>query len=247
MKHFGLLGRKLAHSLSKQYFDQNIISGKLRDSEYTLYELEGISALPCFLEEHRDLDGFNVTIPYKKIIIPFLDDLTSEAEEIGAVNVVEIHHTEKGDHLIGHNTDAKGFLQSVKGIELPKHALILGTGGAASAIAYALRQLGIVYQYVSRDTRQDVLNYNQLTSEIMQSNLLIINCTPLGMLPDNIESKPDIPYEMLTSDHFLYDLVYNPEESVFLKEGKIRGCHCMNGLQMLHLQAEETYRIWGLL
>lgn len=238
MKQFGLLGYPLGHSFSRAFFTDKFAREGI-DAEYLNFELPDIAALPALIAEHPALCGFNVTIPYKQAVIPYLDDLSSEASAIGAVNTVKID----GNRLIGHNTDIIGFRDSLRPLLQPHHtrALVLGTGGASRAVVHALDTLGITWRYVSR---KGSFSYSALTPAILASYTLIINCTPLGMSP-NIDNCPDIPYEALTPRHLLFDLVYNPEETLFLRRGRERGAVTKNGLEMLHLQALAAWRIWN--
>ncbi len=231
MKTFGIIGRPLGHSFSKAYFEQN------HGVRYLEMELGSIDELPAVLAANPLLGGFNVTIPYKREVVPFLDALSPEAEEIGAVNCVRISDDGK---LTGYNTDAWGFaigLENLLDGEGVLRALVLGDGGAAAAVKYVLGQKRIDYQVIKRS------DYASLTSLVVNHSRLIINCTPLGMFP-NIQEKPDIPYEGLTARHFLYDLVYNPPLTEFLKEGKKRGARVLNGEIMLLAQAEKSWDIW---
>ncbi|UII27310.1 shikimate dehydrogenase [Fulvivirga maritima] len=245
MVEFGLIGKKLTHSFSKDYFSKKFMELGLSDHAYELFPLADISELTALIKNHKDLKGLNVTIPYKQEILPFLDAIDPNAETIGAVNVVKI---EKGK-LKGYNSDFFGFKQSLEEW-LPDNfqdpALILGTGGASKAVAAALNAIGIPFQYVSRTASSSTISYSDLqeNQHVYKSHKLIINTTPLGMSPKTDE-YPDIPYHQLTSDYFLYDLIYNPEETQFLIKGKAHGCHTKNGLEMLHLQAEKSWEIWN--
>ena len=239
MRQFGLIGKTLAHSFSKVYFEEKFVREGITDADYDLFEIPDIALLPDFFRQHPDLVGFNVTIPYKQQIIPLLDELSEEAAEIGAVNTVLIKHIGNQIFTEGFNTDAEGFRQSLNGRKLPKKALVLGTGGAAAAVTYVLERQGCACTAVSRDAKRG-LPYSALTPETVAAHKLIVNCTPLGTFP-NINEKPDIPYEGISGEHFLYDLVYNPAETAFLKEGIQRGAEVRNGLAMLHAQAEAFW------
>ena len=241
MKRLALLGFPLSHSFSRSYFERKFKNENINSYEYSNAELDSIDKLP-FLLEKEGLIGFNVTIPYKEKIIPYLDQLDNSAKEVGAVNTVKLIRTENRIRLVGYNTDIYGFEKSL-GEELNKHknALILGTGGAAKAVAFVLSKAGINAQFVSRNS-DNLLNYNSL-DKIIKTHTLIINTTPLGMYPD-INSFPLINYDDLTTSHFLYDLVYNPEETLFLKKARLRGAKIKNGLQMLELQAEKAWSIF---
>lgn len=235
---FGLIGKSLQHSFSKEYFTSKFRLLQV-DNTYANFEVEHASELSKILEQ--DMDGFNVTIPYKENIIEFLDRLEEDARAIGAVNTLK--KTSQG--WVGYNTDAIGFTQSIKPFLTNHHtkALILGTGGASKAINYALSKIGIETLTVSRGFDKGDVTYKEINQNMIKFFKLIVNTTPLGMYP-NTTTKPDIPYESLTKEHLLYDLIYNPEETSFLKEGIIRGAETMNGLSMLKLQAEASYKIW---
>jgi len=212
------------------------------DCFYTNFDLEHIQEFKETLKT-PNLGGINVTIPYKKDVIPFLDSLDPVAQEIGAVNVIKILPNQK---LVGYNSDYYGFTESLKPLlnDSIKKALILGTGGASKAIAYALKQLNIQYTFVSRRPQTDQFTYSDLDEHILNDYRLIINCTPLGTHPD-IANSPEIPYGFLTKNHVLYDLIYNPSETTFLKKGKKQGATIANGSQMLVLQAEKSWEIWN--
>ncbi|HNP18054.1 MAG TPA: shikimate dehydrogenase [Fulvivirga sp.] len=241
MKKFGLIGKKLSHSFSRDYFTEKFEKLKLENHTYELFELAEIAEISRVLSV-PNLIGLNVTVPYKQAIIPFLKQLDHSAQRVGAVNVIKI---EEGK-AIGYNSDYLGFKISLENW-LPKNigleALVLGTGGAAKAVITALEDLGIPYQSVSRNPDIGQLSYSQLNKKLIEDTHLIINTTPLGMWP-NINSSPTINYQWLTSNHYLYDLVYNPELTVFLKNGQNKGANIKNGIEMLHLQAEESWRIW---
>ncbi len=233
-KQFGIIGYPLEHSFSANYFNKKFAEEGI-DAHYHLFPLKDIKDF-IHLRASHDFVGCNVTYPYKENIIPYLDGLDHTAAAIGAVNVIAWNEGK----LIGYNTDAIGFMYSCpKGY---KQALILGTGGAAKAAAYALQQLGITYHFVSRDKNKGLL-YDTLDATIMQAHPLIINCTPLGMFP-NIDACPPIPYELLSSNHFLYDVIYNPAQTHFLALGEEYGTKTQNGLKMLYGQAESAWNIW---
>lgn len=242
MFRLGLIGKTLSHSFSKMYFEEKFRCESIPGYSYELFELPDIRQITDFLRQHPDLIGFNVTIPYKQQIIPFLDGLSDEAAEIGAVNTVLIKYIGNQIFTKGFNTDAEGFRQSLNGRKLPKKALVLGTGGAAAAVTYVLERQGCACTAVSRDAKRG-LPYSALTPKTVAAHKLIVNCTPLGTFP-SINEKPDIPYEGISGEHFLYDLVYNPAETAFLKEGIRRGAEVRNGLAMLHAQAEAAWKIW---
>ncbi len=243
MRQFGLVGKTLSHSFSKIYFDEKFRREQISDASYSLFEITDIQKIVPFIQQHPDLVGFNVTIPYKQTIITYLDTLSEEAAKVNAVNTVLIQRT--GDKFVtkGFNTDIIGFQQSLQGLFLPPCALVLGTGGAAAAVTYVLKELGCRDTAVSRDEKRG-LPYSALNVEIIRQHRLIVNCTPVGTYPD-INKKPDIPYEGISGEHFLYDLVYNPAETAFLREGALRGARVLNGLSMLHAQAEAAWRLWN--
>jgi shikimate dehydrogenase len=250
IQKLGLLGFPLTHSFSKKYFSEKFEKENIKGFQYDLYEISEIDELKDIFSKNPELIGLNVTIPYKQVIIPFLDDLDASAKRIGAVNVIKILADGK---KVGYNSDYFGFKKSLEqwlrseNIELQQHknqnikALILGTGGASKAVKVALEDLNIETQFVSRIHKKDVISYQSLKNQLLPQ--IIINTTPLGMFPE-IESFPDISYQKFTENHFLYDLVYNPEETQFLKKGKLQGAKTKNGLEMLHLQAEKAWAIW---
>ncbi|MGB3590071.1 MAG: shikimate dehydrogenase [Nonlabens sp.] len=252
---FGLLGKRLDYSFSRSYFSQKFESVGLSDHEYRNYEIKDVGGLARFREsviynkqsrltngKKEILRGLNVTIPYKESIIEVLDSVSDEAQIIGAVNTITIE-----DNLwTGHNTDAYGFAKSlVPQLPIKGNALILGTGGASKAVAYALDALQIPHLYVSRSPGNEAtIGYSQLDREVMESVGLIVNTTPLGTHPD-VTGKPDIPYHLLGSHHLLYDLVYNPQQTLFMKLGLQRGCNVTNGYEMLVHQAERAWELWN--
>jgi shikimate dehydrogenase len=239
---FGLIGYPLSHSFSKKYFTEKFHKEGSSDF-YELFPIRSIEEFPELLMSNP-LNGLNVTIPYKEQVIRYLDELSPEALKAGAVNTIKIVNGKTK----GYNTDIYGFRNSLKPFLEPQHqkALILGTGGASKAVAYAFDELGIDYYFVSRTKKQGLkcFAYDELNEYILKSFLLIVNCTPLGMYPA-VETEPSIPYQYLTERHFLYDLVYNPTETVFLKKGKEKGSRVMNGMDMLVLQAERAWQIWN--
>lgn len=243
-KLFGLVGKNISYSFSRSYFAEKFQKQGLSNYEYVNFDIPSINKLPTILSERKDnLIGFNVTIPYKGEIISLLDEIDDTANLIEAVNTVLI---DTNGRLKGFNTDIYGFENSFKPLLKPSHqkALILGTGGASRAIEFVLNKLNIEYKVVSRNpSGEHQFNYSELTKKVMNEFTIIINCTPLGTYPD-IEKCPNIPYQFLTSDHFLYDLIYNPAESTFLKNGKKVNATIINGQQMLELQAEKAWDIW---
>jgi shikimate dehydrogenase len=259
MKHYGLIGYPLSHSFSKKFFAEKFEKEKITDAEYHLYPIEHISELPALLKGHRDLCGLNVTIPHKLSVLKYLDWIEHDAKTAGAVNCIRISAESpveaafsgelgiKGHNfrLEGFNTDIYGFERSLKPLLKPQHsqALVLGDGGAAKAVKCVLENMGINYRVVTRKPLQDNLLFDDLMSHHIEQHKLIINTTPLGMTP-NIGEFPPIPYEFITHEHLLYDLIYNPEETVFLKKGKEHGAAIKNGYEMLVLQAEKSWEIW---
>lgn len=242
---YGLIGKKIGHSFSADFFNKKFQKEGINNS-YQLFPLESIELLPKLLETHQDLEGLNVTIPYKVEVIPYLNDLSHDAKEMGAVNVIKISRKDGKTFLKGYNSDCIGFRESLKPMlrsDIQK-ALILGTGGASKAVAYALKQLGIEYNFVSRTPSEGQLSYKDLSQEIIKNHLLIVNTTPLGMFPD-VDSYPSIPYQFLTPRHVCYDVVYNPLETSFMKKSAQEGAIVSNGLAMLKLQALSAWDIWN--
>lgn len=245
MEKYGLVGYPLGHSFSRNFFNEKF-RREGTDAEYINFEIPSIDLLPGIIAARQELRGLNVTIPYKEQIIPYLDELSDEARAIGAVNVVRIMRRGDGVHLKGFNSDVIGFMRSIEPLLHPQRhrkALILGTGGASKAVLYGLRQLGLATMYVSRSARPGMLTYAQLTREMLEEYKVVVNCTPVGMYP-HTEECPELPYELLTPEHLLYDLVYNPEETMFLRKGRERGAAVKNGLEMLHLQALAGWEFW---
>tara|TARA_R100000935_G_C2771684_1_gene137904 strand:- start:81 stop:818 length:738 start_codon:yes stop_codon:yes gene_type:complete len=242
MKVFGLIGKNIDYSFSRTYFNQKFSSEKI-DATYKNFDLSEISKFPKLIIENPAVKGFNVTIPFKEAIIPFLDEVEITAKEIGAVNTIKI---KPDGNLIGYNTDYFGFSEALKPYLKPYHtkALILGTGGASKAVAYALKNLGIDVIYVSRTKSAHNFIYSELTSEIMEEYYLIINCTPLGTFP-NIEHHPPIPTEFLTPKHLVFDLIYNPAHTKLMKLALDQNAEVTNGLAMLESQAEKAWEIWN--
>ncbi len=238
---YGLIGKKISYSFSKEYFTEKFKKEKIDNTKYENFDLEKIKNFPEIISKNKNIKGLNVTIPYKEQIIPYLDHIDEKAKNIGAINTIKIEN----NFLKGFNTDEYGFRNSLVP-HLKKHhksALILGTGGASKAIAYSLKKLNISYEFVSRQ-KNAKYNYKSITKNDISKNLLIINCTPLGTFP-NIEMKPEICYEGISNKHLLFDLIYNPIETAFLKMGKQNGAKTINGLKMLELQAEKAWEIWN--
>lgn len=247
MTKFGLIGFPLTHSFSKKYYDAKMEREQLTGIDYQLYAIPEIGEFPVLLTNQPLLMGVNVTIPYKVAVMDYLDHLSPEASAIGAVNCIRIERPNGRPILTGYNTDVYGFVESLKPFLLPEHqrALVLGNGGAAKAVTYALSQLGIGYTIVSRSATVGQYSYEQLDPALIADHLLIINTTPLGTYPA-VTGCPDIPYECIGNRHLLYDLVYNPEETEFLRRGKANGATIKNGLEMLELQAERNWEIWTI-
>ncbi|MGL4294063.1 MAG: shikimate dehydrogenase family protein [Bacteroidales bacterium] len=245
MRIFGLLGYPLSHSFSKGYFTRKFDNEKL-DACYLNFDLPDLTNFKELLKTYPGLTGMNVTIPYKEQIIPFLDSLDPDAASIGAVNVIKIVDTTDGKRLIGYNSDAKGFQDAIKPLLHANHkeALVLGTGGASKAVVFALNKLGIVPVSISRNPIEGGFTYQDLTPELIAEYQVIINTTPVGMYPHVVE-KPLLPYEGITASHLCFDLIYNPEETAFLKACAQRGATVCNGYSMLIGQANEAWRIWN--
>lgn len=261
MRLFGLIGFPLSHSFSEKYFAEKFQREGIKDALYKAFPITDISLVPDLIKSHPDLRGFNVTIPYKEQIIPLLDELDETARVVGAVNCVVLTSPHSPVSplptpiLTGYNTDVHGFRQSLKPFLASHHerALILGTGGAAKAVEYVLRTIGVECVFVTRHLERSreagfqgktLLTYADLNEHVMAMCKLIVNCTPVGTFP-NENAAPEIPYEFVTEHHFLYDLVYNPAETEFIRSGKAKGALTLNGLDMLKMQAEEAWRIWN--
>ncbi len=245
MKLFGLIGHPLTHSFSKNYFSKKFKDDAIEDAEYELFDIKNITDLALTIKKNANLIGLNVTIPHKEIVMSLLDNIDPIAEEIGAVNTISIDPVTKKTK--GYNTDYYGFKKSIKPFLTNKHerALILGTGGASKAIYFVLKELNIDCLFVSRTPQHaNEISYEDVNEFVIKHHLLIINCTPLGTSP-NVDAYPKIDYANLTPDHLLYDLVYNPAETTFLKKGKTNGASILNGLGMLKLQAEKSWEIWN--
>lgn len=242
MKTYGLIGFPLSHSFSEKYFTDKFINEEIDDCIYKLFPLENIEDVRLLFEIEKNIKGLNVTIPYKESIIEYLDNLDPVAQKIGAVNCIVVDEIQR----IGYNTDHAGFRDALKPLLKPQHtqALVLGTGGASKAVIYTLRELGVAYTWVSRNPDHKRIGYADITAEIMNTHTLIINCTPLGMYPD-VEAAPDIPYQLITPEHLLFDLIYNPADTQFMQKGKAQGATVSNGYEMLRLQAEYAWEIWN--
>ena len=244
MRQLGLIGYPLSHSFSKRYFSEKFEREGILGYSYDLFPLERIEDIRGLLDEHPDLVGLNVTIPYKTAVIPYLDAIDDEARAVGAVNCIRI----EGGKLKGYNTDVYGFERTMRRfIDCPTNgiaAMILGTGGAAKAVKYVLDKLEMVYIQVGRKEEKGVFSYERITGSLVEDFRLIINTTPLGMFP-HVDGFPPLPYGSVGHFHCFYDLVYNPEETAFMRLGKARGARVMNGLGMLHLQADRAWEIWN--
>ncbi len=244
-KLFALVGKNISYSFSKGYFTKKFKNLELENYKYINFDIAKIEDLSKLIHQHKfELQGINVTIPYKEAIIPYLGSMSKSAQKIGAVNTIRI--TKEGN-LKGYNTDVFGFENSLKPLLKEQHtkALILGTGGASKAVAFVLKGLGIKFKFVSRNPKgKKVIGYNRLKKITLKKYTIIINCTPLGTHP-NVDNSPNIPYEFLTSKHLLFDLIYNPSETLFLTKGKEQDATIKNGLEMLELQAEKAWKIWN--
>lgn len=242
MRLFGLIGYPLSHSFSKEYFTKKFEREEITECRYDLFPIKTIDELPFLLRNNPELEGLNVTIPYKKQVLRFVDafDLPDGLDACNCINIIN-------GNLVGYNTDVTGFERSLQPLlkSFHKKALVLGNGGATAAVIFVLKKLGISFEIVSRKLREgSTLTYGDIDKKIMEKNTLIINTTPLGMFPD-INTCPDIPYQLITEKHLLYDVVYNPAKTLFLQHGVERGAIIKNGEEMLMLQAEESWRIWN--
>ncbi|MDR2472976.1 MAG: shikimate dehydrogenase [Tannerella sp.] len=244
---YALIGHPLSHSFSKDFFNRKFREENI-DAQYLNFEIKDVGELSQLIEDYPNLCGINVTIPHKINVIPLLDKLSDDAETIGAVNVIKIRRKAQEKAVLeGHNSDITGFKQSLKPLLTNNHtqAIILGTGGASKAVEQGLKQLQLTPLYVSRTAKNNCITYEEITKEIIENHTVIVNTTPLGMYP-HTEACPDIPYEYLTDNHILYDLIYNPAETLFLQKGKAHKATIKNGLEMLHLQALKAWHIWNL-
>lgn len=242
-KVFGLVGKNIAYSFSRKYFTERFEKDNLDQFSYQNFDIADVEQFREIVKNNPDLGGLNVTIPYKESIIPYLDKLSKKAARIGAVNTIRIT---KSGKLKGYNTDYFAFEASLYPLLQSHHkkALILGTGGASKAIAFALEELDILYTFVSREPAGNTIGYDRINSTTFDNYQIVINCTPLGVSP-NLDVCPDLPYEYFTPDHIAYDLIYNPEETLFLQKAKAHGAITKNGLEMLVLQAEKSWKIWN--
>ena len=241
---FGILGKNISYSFSPKYFAEKFEKLGLLDHKYLTFDIPEIEEFPFILyHKEHEFRGINVTIPYKESVMRYMDALNEDAQEIGAVNTIKIMDD---NTLVGYNTDYYGFSKSIEPLikEHHKKALILGTGGASKAIAYALKKMDISYKFVSRNVADNAFLYSLLTKEILKEYTLIVNCSPIGTHP-NIDECPNIPYQFLTDQHLLYDLIYNPAETKFLRQGRENGAATKSGIDMLALQAEKSWEIWN--
>lgn len=244
MDKYGLIGYPLGHSFSKSYFNEKFENEGI-NAEYINFEIPTLDSLPEILASNLELKGLNVTIPYKEKVISYLDSISPEARAIGAVNVIRVDHKGNDTYLKGFNSDVIGFTKSIEPLleRFHKKALILGTGGASKAINFGLKSLGLETVFVSRFERPGTIQYSQITPDIIQEYNVIVNCTPCGMYP-HIDECPQLPYEAMTSKNILYDLLYNPDETLFMKKGAQHGATVKNGLEMLLLQAFASWEFW---
>jgi shikimate dehydrogenase len=248
MKTYGLVGYPLGHSFSKKFFAEKFEKERLSDCQYLNFEIDTIAKFPSIFKENENICGLNCTIPYKQQVMQYLDEIDEETQKVGAVNTIKPIHTADGLKLKGFNTDIIGFERSLKPMldERHKKALILGTGGASKAIKHILGKLGIEYVSASIEAElfENEIRYGEIDQAMMNERLLIINATPLGTFP-KVDNCPDIPYQFITSSHVLFDLVYNPEVTLFMKKGLEQGAKAKNGLEMLHGQAIAAWEIWN--
>jgi len=248
MKKYGLIGYPLEHSFSKDFFNRKFKSERI-DAEYINFQIDNVRELKNVLKENPTLCGMNVTLPYKTQVIPLLDEIDKDALLIGAVNVIKFTRGRfKKMKLKGYNSDITGFKESIEPLlnkEIHRRAMILGTGGASKAVFHGLKQLDIEVQFVSREPEANSITYDEITPEWIEKCTVIVNATPLGMYP-HIDECPNIPYESLTTKHLLYDLLYNPDETLFMRKGKSKGATVKNGLEMLLLQAFVSWEIWNM-
>jgi shikimate dehydrogenase len=241
MTKYGIIGYPLGHSFSRGFFTEKFARESI-DAQYLNFEIPDVAMLSDVLRDNPELRGLNVTLPHKQAVIPLLDEMSEEAMEIGAVNVIRV----RNGKLKGFNSDIIGFTNSIKPLLQPHHrkALVLGTGGASKAIRVGLNRLGIEWTYVSRSPRDGMVTYEDITAKTLQEYTVIVNCSPVGMFP-KVDAAPAIPYELLSPQHLLFDCVYNPEETLFMKKGREQGATVKNGLEMLHLQAIASWNFWN--
>lgn len=246
MRKFGLIGYPLGHSFSKKYFTEKFLKEDIPDCSYENYPIEEITQVKKLVSQDHDLCGLNVTIPYKSEIIRFLDSIDPEAKEIGAVNVLKIKRFEGITELLGYNSDVTGIRDSLSPFitSSVRNAVVFGTGGSSRAVCYALKKYGITITQISREKKSGMYTYSDINAEMLENTELLVNTTPLGMFPD-VKGKPDINYSLLSDKHILFDLVYNPEITSFLKMGMAQGCTIISGIKMLHSQAERSWEIWN--
>jgi shikimate dehydrogenase len=242
VKTYGLIGKKISYSFSKTYFTKKFLKNNLKNYNYINFDIDSVNELSDILKT-KNLRGLNITIPYKEKVLKFIDRIDEDAKFIGAINTIKVSYD---NTLVGYNTDYIGFIKSIKPHIKSNHkkALILGTGGASKAIVYGLNKLSIISTKVSRKKTNGDIIYNELNKKIILDHQIIINCTPIGTYPD-IENYPKIPFKYLTNKHICYDLIYNPNETTFLKKSKKMGAEIINGLKMLEIQAEESWKIWN--
>jgi shikimate dehydrogenase len=245
-KVYGIIGKTLSHSFSKKYFQQKFEKENRKNVSYEIFPLDNIHQFPLLIQQYPLIAGLNVTIPYKEDVLKYVDILDDTAEKVGAVNVLKIQHKDTTNMIYGYNTDCIGFESLLKkhSLAFDTQALILGSGGAAKAVAFVLQSMQVPYLLVSRLKKVNTLLYEQITEEIVRKCHLIINCTPLGMFP-HADNYPQIPYKAISNKHLLIDVVYNPFETAFLKKGKEQGASIENGYAMFCIQAEESWKIWN--